>query len=71
MHFGTEPNKDLLINFLNQILPEKHQIAGLTYTSTENIAVRELDRKAILDLYCTIERGKKFIVEIQKAKHNF
>ncbi len=69
--FGTEPNKDLLIDFLNQILPEKHQIADLTYTSTENLAAGERDRKAIFDLYCTSERGDKFIVEIQKAKQNF
>ncbi|NBC09966.1 MAG: hypothetical protein GVY26_22485 [Bacteroidetes bacterium] len=27
--FGTEPNKDLLIDFLNQILPKRHQIKEL------------------------------------------
>ena len=27
--FGTELNKDLLIDFLNQVLPEKHQIQDL------------------------------------------
>lgn len=29
--FGSEPNKDLLIDFLNQVLPWKHKIKDLTY----------------------------------------
>ena len=28
--FGSEPNKDLLIDFLNQVLPERHRISDLT-----------------------------------------
>ncbi len=69
--FGTEPNKDLMIDFLNQILPEKHKIKELTYTKNEFLGSTSLDRKAIFDLYCTSEKGDKFIVEIQKAKQNF
>jgi predicted transposase/invertase (TIGR01784 family) len=69
--FGTEPNKDLLIDFLNQILPEKHKIKELSYTKNEFLGSTNLDRKAIFDLYCTSEKGDKFIVEIQKAKQNF
>ena len=30
--FGTEPNKDLLIDFLNQILPDR-KIKDLSYSS--------------------------------------
>ncbi|MCU0471085.1 MAG: Rpn family recombination-promoting nuclease/putative transposase [Arcicella sp.] len=69
--FGTEPNKDLMIDFLNQILPQKHQIKDLTYTKNEYLGNTDRDRKAIFDLYCTSEKGDKFIVEIQKAKQNF
>lgn len=69
--FGTEPNKMLLIDFLNQILPEKHQIKDLTYSRSEQLGLNELDRKAIFDLYCIGESGERFIVEIQKAKQNF
>lgn len=65
--FGTEPNKDLMIDFLNQILPEKHQIKDLTYTKSEYLGNTDRDRKAIFDLYCTSEKGDKFIVEIQKV----
>ena len=69
--FGTEPNKVLLIDFLNQILPEKHQIQQLTYAKNEFIGRTELDRKAIFDLYCVSQTGERFIVEIQKAKQNY
>ncbi|HHM21154.1 MAG TPA: Rpn family recombination-promoting nuclease/putative transposase [Bacteroidetes bacterium] len=69
--FGTEPNKILLIDFLNQILPAKHQIKDLTYSDKEQLGNSELDRKAIFDLHCTSASGEKFIVELQKAKQNF
>ena len=48
--FGTEPNKDLLIDFLNQVLPEKHQIHDLTYARTEHLGNSEADRKAVLEM---------------------
>jgi len=62
--FGTEANKNLLIDFLNVILPSQHRVKDLTYRSTENLV---LD----LDIYCQSEKGEKFIVEMQKAKHNY
>lgn len=69
--FGSEPNKDLLIDFLNQVLPVKHKIKDLTYARTEQPGNSETDRKAIFDLYCVGENGERFIVEMQKAKQNF
>lgn len=66
--FGTEANKDLLIDFLNQLLPQKHQIVDLQYARNEYIGVNELDRKAVFDLYCVSQNGDRFIVELQKAK---
>jgi len=69
--FGTEPNKDLLIDFLNQILPERHQIKDLNYSRNEQLGQAELDRKAIFDLYCMGKSGERFIVEVQKAKQNY
>ncbi|MDZ7881051.1 MAG: PD-(D/E)XK nuclease family transposase, partial [Saprospiraceae bacterium] len=67
--FGTEPNKDLLIDFLNQvILPKRRQITDLTYKKTEHLGATEFDRKAIFDLYCIGSNNERFIVEMQKAK---
>ncbi len=69
--FGSELNKDLLIDFLNQVLPEKHHVKELSYTANEQLGATEIDRKAIFDLYCTSPSGERFIVEMQKAKQNY
>ena len=69
--FGTEFNKELLIDFLNQILREREQIRDLTYLNTEHQGKTETDRKAIFDLYCENEKGEKFIIELQNVKQHF
>ena len=66
--FGEEPNKDLLIDFLNEILKNESKIRHLTYKKLGEIVE---ERKAVFDLYCENEHGEKFIVEIQKAKQDF
>ncbi len=43
--FGTEPNKNLLIDFLNVILPPQHRVRNLTYRNTENLGNTPIDRK--------------------------
>ncbi|MCI5158122.1 MAG: Rpn family recombination-promoting nuclease/putative transposase [Candidatus Electrothrix sp. AUS1_2] len=70
--FGEEPNKNLLLDFLNELLKEEQgEIRDLTYLKTEQLGDTDIDRKAIFDLYCENERGEKFIVELQKSKQNF
>jgi len=70
--FGEEPNKDLLLDFLNELLKEEQGlIKDLTYLKNEHVGSTEIDRKAIFDLYCENEKGEKFIVELQKTKQNF
>jgi len=68
--FGTESTKMLLIDFLNQILPDK-KIKDLSYSSNEKQGKTEIDRKAIFDLYCIGNKGERFIVEMQKAKQDY
>lgn len=70
--FGEEPNKDLLLDFLNELLREQEgEIRSLTYLKNEHLGAGDMDRRAIFDLYCENERGEKFIVELQKSKQNF
>jgi len=70
--FGTEPNKDILIDFLNELLhKDEGKIVNLTYLPTEQLGRACYDRKAIFDIYCENEKGEKFIVEMQKAKQNY
>ncbi|ANQ52022.1 PD-(D/E)XK nuclease family transposase [Flammeovirga sp. MY04] len=66
--FGEEANKDILIDFLNSVLPAEDQIYDLNYKSTEHLPTNDTDRKAIYDLYCENELGEKFIVELQRAE---
>jgi len=69
--FGEEANKELLVDFLNEVLPAPHKIAQLTLKPTEKLGNVNSDRKAIYDIYCENKDGQKFIVEMQKAKINF
>jgi predicted transposase/invertase (TIGR01784 family) len=70
--FGSEPNKDLLLDFLNELL--KHDTApiiDLSFLSSEQLGRSSDARKAIFDIYCENTKGEKFIVELQKAKQNY
>lgn len=69
--FGTEVNKDLLIDFLNVLLRDKEHIQTLTYLKNEHLGQTNTDRKAVFDLYCENEKGEKFIIELQKVPQDF
>lgn len=69
--FGEEASKPFLIDFLNSLLPEYHQIADLTLKNSEQMGLTDFDRKAIYDIYCQNEKGEKFIVELQRAKQTY
>ena len=70
--FGEEANKDLLIDFLNQLLgAETGLITDLTYLRNEHLGSAQEDRKAIFDLYCQNQKGERFIVELQKARQKY
>ncbi|OAV11463.1 hypothetical protein AO378_0293 [Moraxella catarrhalis] len=69
--FGEEASKPFLIDFLNSILPKKHQIADLILKNSERMGFTDFDRKAIYDIYCESVAGEKFIVELQRAKQTF
>ena len=66
--FGEEANKDLLIDFLNAVLPRDNPIAELTFCNTEQLPDNKTDRKAVFDIACTSKNGESFTVEMQKAK---
>lgn len=69
--FGTEFNKALLINFLNQVLGGKEKIKDLTYLNNEALGKTKADRSAIFDLYCQNNTGETFIVELQHVKQEY
>ena len=69
--FGEEASKDLLLDFLNQLLPPWHQIALLSFKNTENMSDTVEQRKSVFDIYCQSASGERFIVEMQKAQMHY
>ena len=65
--FGTKPNKDLLINFLNSLFEGFQVITDVKYLNSEHVGDVFAERKPIFDVYCENEKGEKFIVEMQNA----
>ncbi|MBL7814980.1 MAG: PD-(D/E)XK nuclease family transposase [Saprospiraceae bacterium] len=65
--FGEEANKDLLIDFLNSMLPAHHQIAELNFEKNDHQFDSPEDRRVIFDIYCKAVTGEYFIIEMQKS----
>ena len=69
--FGEEANKDLLIDFLNTLLPKKHRVKTLEFRNPEHLGTSASDRRTVFDVFCDAENGEKFIVEMQKEDQEF
>ena len=69
--FGTAPNKELLIHFLDSLFDGKQVVKDVKYLNTEHFGDQVSARKAIFDVYCEGENGEKFIVEMQNAYQEF
>ena len=63
--FGQEVSKDLLIDFLNDLLVGERVIKDITFLNNEQLPDYREDRGAIYDIYCTTDTGEKIIVEMQ------
>jgi predicted transposase/invertase (TIGR01784 family) len=68
--FGEQAGKELLIDFLNALIPQANKIIDLKFKS-EHLGLREADKYAIFDIYCKNESNEKFIIELQKAEQNY
>ncbi|MDR3252860.1 MAG: Rpn family recombination-promoting nuclease/putative transposase [Tannerella sp.] len=69
--FATEANKELLIDFLNEVLKEAGLITDIQYMPTFQLGRLENDRKAVFDIFCTNDKKEYFVVEMQKAKEPY
>src|SRR5690606_3987380 len=66
--FGSEPNKDLLIDFLNGVFRGRKHIVDLVYNKNEHPGETVSEGGAIFDLTCTGNDGERFIIEVQRGK---
>jgi predicted transposase/invertase (TIGR01784 family) len=69
--FGTEQNKDVLVQFLNAVLEGVHskvkEVELLPLSTTPEIANL---RQSIVDALCKGEDGRQFIIEMQCARES-
>ena len=66
--FGQEVSKDLLIDFLNDLLVGERSIKDITFLDKELLPEYMGDRGVIYDIYCTTESGEHIIVEMQNRQ---
>jgi hypothetical protein len=66
--FGQEVSKDLLLDFLNSILPDDHQIASLSFRNSERKGASAFEKDIVIDLLCVSPTGEVFIVEMQRMR---
>jgi len=66
--FGSEPNKDLLIAFLNEVFRGRKYIIDLVYDKNEHPGDLRNEGAAIFDLLCTGKDGEKFLIEVQRGR---
>ena len=68
--FGTEANKDILIEFLNDMLVFKDNvlIKDVTFLPTIQIPEVACQKTSIVDVLCEDEKGSYYVVEMQVAK---
>ena len=70
--FGTEPNKDILISFLNAVFQGRRgNIVDLSYLNTEMLGPYYGDRNSVFDVYCSTEDDGHFIVEMQRSEQSY
>ncbi|MDY4526811.1 MAG: Rpn family recombination-promoting nuclease/putative transposase, partial [Parabacteroides sp.] len=69
--FGTEISKDLLIEFLNSLIPEA-KIEDLAFCNVEQVGPTEGSRRAFFDILCRNSNNEYILVEMQrKSQEHF
>lgn len=66
--FGREESKDILIEFLNDLLQGERVIKDLRFLNNERQPEQKELRKVIYDIYCETDTGEYIIVEMQNRR---
>lgn len=67
--FGQEISKDLLIDFLNDLLKGERVITDFTFLNNEQLPADEDGRSLIYDIYCSTDTGEKIIVRCRISRN--
>ena len=68
--FGQESSKDVMIEFLNQVIPDR-KIAELDFLDKEMHPVERDSKGSVYDMFCRTDDGSRIIVEVQRRKQPF
>ena len=68
--FGRESTKDVMIEFLNQVIPDR-RIVDLEFIDKEMHPVERDNKGSVYDMFCKTDDGSRVIVEVQRRKQPF
>ena len=63
--FGQEDSKIILMGFLNALFEGEFVVIDLEYRDKEQLPERPSEHGVIFDVFCTIDTGERFILEMQ------
>ena len=69
--FGQEVSKDLLIDFLNNLLKGERVINDVRFLDKEQLGFYDDDRSLIYDVLCETPSGERIIVEMQNRSQPY
>ena len=69
--FGSSENKDILISFINSVLPESEQVRDIELKNPYNIASYRKGKMTILDIKAVDEKGTWYDIEMQLAEQGY
>ena len=68
--FGRESTKDVMIELLNQVIPDR-KIVDLEFIDKEMHPVERDAKGVVYDMFCKTDSGARIIVEVQRRKQPF
>ncbi|WP_207532711.1 Rpn family recombination-promoting nuclease/putative transposase [Desertivirga arenae] len=69
--FASEPNKDILIEFLNDLFDGEKHIMDLEYRPNEHDGDGPEEKRVIFDLSSRGSNGEHFLIEMQRTRQAF
>ena len=68
--FGRESTKEVMIEFLNQVIPDR-RITDLEFIDKEMHPVERDSKGSVYDMFCKTDDGSRIIVEVQRRRQPF
>ena len=65
--FGRDSSKDVMIEFLNQVIPDR-KITDLDFMDKEMKTFDRTRKDSLYDMFCRTEDGSRIIVEVQRPR---